>query len=65
MERPVAVLVVKEGDRITADELRCFLAEKFAKWQLPDEFIFVTELPHTSTGKLLKSALRERFKDRA
>jgi fatty-acyl-CoA synthase len=65
VERPVAVLVVKEDDHITPDELRCFLAEKFAKWQLPDEFIFVAELPHTSTGKLLKSALRERFKDRA
>lgn len=64
VERPVAVLVLKEGDHITPEELRCFLADKFAKWQLPDEFIFVTELPHTSTGKLLKTALRERFKDR-
>jgi fatty-acyl-CoA synthase len=64
VERPVAVLVLKESDHITPDELRCFLSEKFARWQLPDEFIFVKELPHTSTGKLLKSALRERFKDR-
>jgi fatty-acyl-CoA synthase len=64
VERPLALVVVKDGDKVTADELRCFLAEKFAKWQLPDDFIFVPDLPHTSTGKLLKSLLRERFKDR-
>src|SRR3984893_6182434 len=64
VERPLALVVVKDGEKVTDDELRCFLAEKFAKWQLPDDFIFVPDLPHTSTGKLLKSLLRERFKDR-
>jgi len=63
VERPLAVLVIHEDAQVTHDELRCFLAEKFAKWQLPDDFIFVPELPHTSTGKLLKSQLRTRFKD--
>ena len=63
VERPLAVVVVKEDAKVTSDELRCFLAEKFAKWQLPDDFIFVPELPHTSTGKLLKSQLRKQFKD--
>jgi fatty-acyl-CoA synthase len=63
VERPLAVVVVQDDAQVTADELRCFLAKKFAKWQLPDDFIFVAELPHTSTGKLLKSQLRERFKD--
>jgi acyl-CoA synthetase (AMP-forming)/AMP-acid ligase II len=63
VERPVAVVVVKGDANVTPDELRCFLAERFAKWQLPDAFIFVPELPHTSTGKLLKSQLREQFKD--
>ncbi|MGA8312758.1 MAG: long-chain fatty acid--CoA ligase [Terriglobales bacterium] len=60
-ERPLAAVVLKEGCQATAEELRSFLACKFAKWQLPDEFIFVPSLPHTSTGKLLKSELRRQF----
>jgi fatty-acyl-CoA synthase len=60
-ERPIAAVVVKEGCQVTPEELRSFLASKFAKWQLPDEFIFVPGLPHTSTGKLLKSELRKQF----
>jgi len=63
VERPLAIVVVQDEAQITPGELRCFLAEKFAKWQLPDDFIFVAELPHTSTGKLLKSQLRARFKN--
>jgi len=63
VERPLAVLVMKEGARVSHDELRKFLAEKFAKWQLPDDFIAVKELPHTSTGKLLKAQLRKQYKD--
>jgi fatty-acyl-CoA synthase len=62
-ERPLAAVVLKEGCHVTPEELRSFLACKFAKWQLPDEFIFVASLPHTSTGKLLKSALRKQFQD--
>ena len=62
-ERPIAAVVVKEGCQVTAEELRSFLAGKFAKWQLPDEFIFVRRLPHTSTGKLLKSELRKQFQN--
>jgi fatty-acyl-CoA synthase len=61
-ERPLA-LIVPAGKPPTAEELHRFLLQKFAKWQLPDEFVFVEELPHTSTGKLLKTAMRERFKD--
>jgi len=60
-ERPIAAVVVKEGCQVTPEELRSFLASKFAKWQLPDELIFVPGLPHTSTGKLLKSELRKQF----
>ena len=60
-ERPLAAVVLKEDCQVTAEELRSFLACKFAKWQLPDEFIFVPSLPHTSTGKLLKSELRRQF----
>ena len=40
-----------------------FLAEKLSEWMLPDDVVFVTELPHTATGKLLKTKLREQFRD--
>jgi fatty-acyl-CoA synthase len=62
-ERPLAVIVTEPESQLTEHELREFLLRKFSKWQLPDAFIFVTELPHTSTGKLLKSRLREQYKD--
>jgi fatty-acyl-CoA synthase len=62
-ERPLACVVLKDGAQVSNEELRIFLAAKFAKWQLPDEFVFLTELPHTSTGKLLKARLREQFND--
>jgi fatty-acyl-CoA synthase len=62
-ERPVAVVVMRNGMQTTPDELRAFLASSFAKWQLPDAFVFVDELPHTSTGKLSKLELRSRFRD--
>jgi acyl-CoA synthetase (AMP-forming)/AMP-acid ligase II len=60
-ERPLAVVVPREGGKLTDQLLREFLAPKFAKWQLPDAFVFVDHLPHTSTGKLLKKELRERY----
>jgi len=62
-ERPVAVVVLRPGATATPDELREFLASRFAKWQLPDAFVFLDELPHTSTGKLSKLELRKRFAD--
>jgi fatty-acyl-CoA synthase len=62
-ERPLAVVIVKDGIQVTGEELREFLGAKFAKWQLPDDFVFVNDLPHTSTGKLLKTELRSRYKD--
>ena len=62
-ERPLAVVVCKEGVQLTESQLRDFLARKFSKWQLPDAFLFVDQLPHTSTGKLLKSQLRKEYKD--
>ena len=61
VERPLAVIVLKDGRQVTESELCAFLAQRFAKWQLPDVFVFVDELPHTSTGKLLKSKLRQQF----
>ena len=62
-ERPLAVVVVKEGVQVAAQDLREFLALKFAKWQLPDAFVFTGELPRTSVGKLLKLKLREQYAD--
>jgi fatty-acyl-CoA synthase len=62
-ERPVAVVVPREGATASSENLREFLTGKFAKWQLPDAFVFVDQLPHTSTGKLLKAELRRRYQD--
>lgn len=62
-ERPLLVVVRKPGSSVTAEEIRGHLASHVAKWWLPDEIVFVDSLPHTATGKLLKTALREQFKD--
>ena len=61
LERPLAVVVLKQGTSVTEDDLRSFLSSTFAKWQLPDDFVFLDQLPHTSTGKLLKSELRKNY----
>jgi fatty-acyl-CoA synthase len=60
-ERPLAVVVLKPGLQATPDELREFLAPKFARFWLPERFEFVAEIPRTSTGKMMKAKLRERF----
>ena len=62
-ERPLAAIVARNGASLSPQQLREFLADKFAKWQLPDAFVFLDELPHTSTGKLLKMELRQRYQD--
>ncbi|MDI3327879.1 MAG: long-chain fatty acid--CoA ligase [Alicyclobacillaceae bacterium] len=62
-ERPLAAVVLKAGASATEEELRAYLATKFAKWWLPDGFVFLDEIPRTSAGKFLKSSLRERFKN--
>jgi fatty-acyl-CoA synthase len=62
-ERPLAVVVLNEGAKVEHGELRDFLALKFAKWQLPDGFVFTKEIPRTSVGKFRKTALREQFVD--
>ncbi|MGH9743580.1 MAG: long-chain fatty acid--CoA ligase, partial [Candidatus Acidiferrum sp.] len=60
-ERPVAAVVLKDGAKATPEELRAFLGETFAKWQLPDAFVFLDALPRTSVGKFKKIELREKF----
>ncbi|MEW6777718.1 MAG: long-chain fatty acid--CoA ligase [Bdellovibrionota bacterium] len=62
-ERPLAVVVKKDGADVTLDELKQFLAPKFAKWWLPEGLAFVPEIPHTSTGKIQKLKLREQFQN--
>lgn len=61
-ERPLAAVVLKDGEHTTADDLRAFIGRKFAPWQLPDAIVFVPSLPHTPTGKLLKKELRKQFR---
>jgi len=60
-ERPLAAVVLKDGARASPEQLRAFLAASFAKWQLPDAFVFLDAIPRTSVGKFKKIALREQF----
>ena len=62
-ERPLLLVVKKEGADVTPDAIQAHLAQHVAKWWLPDEIHFVDELPHTATGKILKTALRATYKD--
>jgi fatty-acyl-CoA synthase len=61
-ERPLLVVVRKPGSTVTAADINAHLATVVAKWWLPDEIVFVESLPHTATGKLLKTALRDQFR---
>ncbi|MFP5384388.1 MAG: 3-(methylthio)propionyl-CoA ligase [Gammaproteobacteria bacterium] len=62
-ERPLLLCILKESHQCTRDEMLEFLADQVAKFWLPDDVLFVPELPHTATGKLLKVNLREQYKD--
>ncbi|WP_332776947.1 3-(methylthio)propionyl-CoA ligase [Polaromonas sp.] len=62
-ERPLLVVVLKAGQAASREELLGFLGDKVARWWLPDDVVFVDELPHTATGKLQKLKLREQFRD--
>jgi 3-(methylthio)propionyl---CoA ligase len=62
-ERPLLVVVAKSGRELAADLVIGFLEGKVAKWQLPDDVVFVPEMPHGATGKVLKTQLREMFKN--
>jgi fatty-acyl-CoA synthase len=60
-ERPLACVVVDEGEELSADELRDFLDGRVAKWWIPENVEFIDEVPKTSVGKFSKKDLRERF----
>lgn len=62
-ERPLACVVVKEGEELTRDEVLEFLDGRVAKWWLPDDVVFVDEIPKTSVGKFSKKDLRSKFQD--
>jgi fatty-acyl-CoA synthase len=62
-ERPLGVVVLKHGAEVSQEELLSRLAADHPKWSLPDAIEFVEEIPHTATGKALKMALRDRYKD--
>jgi acyl-CoA synthetase (AMP-forming)/AMP-acid ligase II len=62
-ERPLLIVVRKPGAHVTEADILDHLKTKVAKWWLPDAVVFVAELPHTATGKLLKSKLRKDFED--
>ncbi len=62
-ERPLLIIVLKEGQSATKEEILGYLGDKIAKWWMPDDVVFVSSIPHTATGKILKTALREQFKD--
>ena len=66
-ERPVALVVPKPQflDRVTKDEILAHLAPRFAKWWLPDDVLFVEDIPKTSVGKFDKKVMRARLKQRA
>ena len=62
-ERPLLVVVPKAGEKPTAAAILDFLKDRVVRWWLPDDVVFVDELPHTATGKLLKTKLREQYRD--
>src|SRR5579872_6773849 len=62
-ERPVAAVVVRENVTLSEDDVRSWLSDRIAKWQLPDKIVFVDAIPRTGVGKFLKRELRERYKD--
>jgi fatty-acyl-CoA synthase len=60
-ERPLLIVQPREGRAPTREAVLDFLSDKLPKWQTPDDVVFVDSLPHTATGKLLKTELRQRF----
>jgi fatty-acyl-CoA synthase len=60
-ERPLLIVARKPGAKLDRDEMLSFYEGKVARWWVPDDVVFVDELPHTATGKLLKTELRARY----
>ncbi len=62
-ERPLALVVLKDDQETTQQDILDFLSSHFAKWQLPDEILFVTDIPKTSVGKFDKKKIRTMYKN--
>jgi fatty-acyl-CoA synthase len=60
-ERPLATVVVRDGASVTAADLRAFLSDKMPRWQLPERWSFISEVPKTSVGKFAKTRIREAY----
>lgn len=60
-ERPLLIVIPKKDKKPTREDILKFMEGKIAKWWMPDDVIFVEEIPHTATGKILKTALRDKF----
>lgn len=63
VERPLLLVVCREGARVSREDMLAFLADKVARWWLPDDVVVVDSLPHTATGKLSKTTLRKQYAD--
>jgi fatty-acyl-CoA synthase len=61
-ERPLLIVQLKQGQSATREDILKFMDGKIAKWWMPDDVAFVDGIPHTATGKILKTALRDQFK---
>tara|TARA_B100001057_G_scaffold9326_1_gene8719 strand:+ start:303 stop:1946 length:1644 start_codon:yes stop_codon:yes gene_type:complete len=62
-ERPLLVIVKSEGEEVAKEDILSYLEGKIAKWWMPDDVVFVDEIPHTATGKIQKLTLRQQFED--
>ena len=61
-ERPLLIVQLKQGQSATREDILKFMDGKIAKWWMPDDVVFVDGIPHTATGKILKTALRDQFR---
>ena len=62
-ERPLLIVVLKPGESASREDLLAYMRDKITAWWIPDDVVFVEQIPHTATGKILKTALREAYKD--
>ncbi|MDT8319551.1 MAG: long-chain-fatty-acid--CoA ligase [Xanthomonadales bacterium] len=62
-ERPLLVILREPGAEVSGEDVLAFLEDKIAKWWMPDDVVFVDEIPHSATGKIQKMELRKRFRD--
>ena len=63
MQPPMACVVVAPGESLTRDDVLTYLRERLNSWQVPDDVVFIDEVPKTSVGKFSKKTLRDRFAD--